>query len=415
MRTKSHKVLKMFFFLFSYMGVMRFVQVFCLIDAIFSFNARNLLRGRPALTEDQFEMLGEEERKASDGAPSSSSDSDDSDVENLPMKLGSSHIYFVHNDEVFSMYRCLLHHGESTVLPSIFARPLDCAIFLLAGGHFAAGVFKNDKLVAHKSFHRYVVRAKQGGAQGAKDKEKGTIHSAGATLRRYNERALAEDIVKVLQTWSELLAATPLIFIRCASYQRVIFHDVDESGFDRKDPRLRTIPFETKRPLVDEVRRTWERFGLVTCHGQMRDFLAERTKRKQRAKTLLKKKRTETQWTLGSDETEKSPSKERKTDHLKPVAPVEEQRPDVDRWPSLDRTTRRELYSIVKENREDTLKTLIGGRDAEEQKEIFDYFNCNRFSSDNGTFLHLAARSGADRIVQVSYSGADTTYRRARR
>lgn len=127
----------------------------------------------------------------------------------------------------------------------MFARPLDCAVFLLAGGHFAAGIFKNDKLVAHKSFHRYVVRAKQGGAQSANDKTKGTAHSAGATLRRYNERALREDILKVLATWSDLLAATPLIFIRCASYQRVIFYELDEGGFDRKDPRLRTIPFET--------------------------------------------------------------------------------------------------------------------------------------------------------------------------
>ncbi|KAK6036893.1 hypothetical protein COOONC_25602, partial [Cooperia oncophora] len=178
-----------------------------------------------------------------DGAPSSSTDSDDSDAEDLPVKLGSCHIYFVTiNDEVFSNV-------------------------------------SSGKLVVHKAFHRYVVRAKQGGAQGAKDKEKGTIHSAGATLRRYNERALAEDIVKVLGTWSEFLAATPLIFIRCASYQRVIFHDIDENGFDRRDPRLRTIPFETKRPLLDEVRRTWERLGSVTCHGPMKDFLAERSKR----------------------------------------------------------------------------------------------------------------------------------------
>ncbi|KAK6043810.1 hypothetical protein COOONC_18686 [Cooperia oncophora] len=219
---------------------------------------------------------------------------------------------------------------------------------------------------------------------------------------RYNERALAEDIVKVLGTWSEFLAATPLIFIRCASYQRVIFHDIDENGFDRRDPRLRTIPFETKRPLLDEVRRTWERLGSVTCHGPMKDFLAERSKRKQRVKTLLKKKRVETQWTPGSEEKETTPSKERKKDHLKPVAPVEEQQPVDDRWSALNRDTRRELYSMVKENKEEELKALISERGAEEQKEIFNYLNTNRFSSDNGTFLHLAARSGADRTLRVS-------------
>lgn len=100
-----------------------------------------------------------------DGTSSSSTDSDYSDCDDVPLKLGSSHIHFVHNDEVFSMYRwanceswaylrtckvevvflcsrCLLHPGESTISAAMFARPLDCAVFLLAGGHFAAGIFK---------------------------------------------------------------------------------------------------------------------------------------------------------------------------------------------------------------------------------------------------------------------------------
>lgn len=34
-----------------------------------------------------------------------------------------------------------------------------------------------------------------------------------------------------------------------------------------KQYNSRTIPFETKRPLVDEVRRTWERLAEVQDHG----------------------------------------------------------------------------------------------------------------------------------------------------
>ncbi|KAK6057074.1 hypothetical protein COOONC_05410 [Cooperia oncophora] len=135
-------------------------------------------------------------------------------------------------------------------------------------------------------------------------------------------------------------------------------------------------------------------------HGPMKDFLAERSKRNQRVKTLLKKKRVGTQWIPGSDEKETTPSKERKKDHLKTVAPVEEQQPVDDRWSALNRDTRRELYSMVKENKEEELTALISERGAEEQKEIFNYLNTNRFSSDNGTFLHLAARSGADRTLR---------------
>ncbi|KHJ86114.1 hypothetical protein OESDEN_14146, partial [Oesophagostomum dentatum] len=67
------------------------------------FNLKHVLKGRPALTEEEFEELEEEERKG-DEPESSSSDSDDSDYDDVLRKLGSSHLHFVHNDEVFSMY-----------------------------------------------------------------------------------------------------------------------------------------------------------------------------------------------------------------------------------------------------------------------------------------------------------------------
>ncbi|EYB86762.1 hypothetical protein Y032_0273g972 [Ancylostoma ceylanicum] len=363
------------------------------------YNAKHMLKGRKPLTEDEFEELGEEERKA-DELSSSSSDSDDSDCEDVPLKLGSSHVHFIHNNEVFSMYKCLLRPGETSVSLSMFARPLDCAIFLLAGGHFAAGVFKGDKMVSHKAFHRYVVRAKQGGVQSANDNAKGPARSAGAALRRYNERALREDIVKVMQDWAENLAATPLVFIRCASYQKVIFHEVDEGGFERKDPRLRTIPFETKRPLIDEVRRVWEKLGSVTCHGTLEEFMAERSRRKQRMKNLVKKKRVDDHWNLDDvKEKEKSPSKEKKTDHLKPVVPQEEKPKEVDRWPTLDKNKRRELYTMIKGNNDEELAALVKEHSDNDQNEVIDYLLSFRLS-DGSTFLHLAAKNSCDKIVK---------------
>ncbi|VDM79864.1 unnamed protein product, partial [Strongylus vulgaris] len=299
---------------------------------------------------------------------SSFSDSDDEE-DDIPLKLSSSHVHFVHNEEVFSMYRCLLRPGETTVNLEMFARPLDCAIFLLAGGHFAAGIFKNDKMVAHKAFHRYVVRAKQGGVQSANDNAKGPARSAGAALRRYNERALCEDIMNLLKMWTELLAATPLIFIRCASYQKVIFHEIDEGGFSRRDPRLRTIPFETKRPLLDEVRRVWERLGSVTCQGTVAEFTAERLMKKQRLKTLMKKKRTEEQTFFHIDKGhDKSPSKDKKTDHLRPMPPIEVKAKEEDSWPNIDKNTRRELYAMIKDNNEEALSALVDGLNEMEKR-----------------------------------------------
>ncbi|KAJ1359510.1 Vms-1p [Parelaphostrongylus tenuis] len=340
------------------------------------FNARNALKGRPPVDEAQFEELGEQDREEDD-ATSSSTDSELSIEIDIPQNCRSSHIYFVHKGEVFSIYRCILNRDESTISAAVFSRPLNCAIFLLAGGHFAAGVFSGDKMIAHKAFHRYVVRAKQGGVQSVNDRSKGTAHSAGATLRRYNERALREDVMNVLMSWSAHLANTPLIFIRCASYQRVIFHEIDEGGFDRKDPRLRTIPFETKRPLVDEVQRVGNR-----------------------AKVLVRKKRPDVQWNPEGDKSVERCSKEKKTDHLKPLVNIRDQPVEIDPWPSLDKNVRREIYALIKENNADALREFVNGRNEEEKDEVINFLSSFQFSSDSDTFLHMAARNGCSEVVE---------------
>ena len=46
------------------------------------------------------------------------------------------------------------------------------------------------EVIVHKTFHRYVVRAKRGTAQSVHDKQGHFPKSGGATLRRYNEAAL---------------------------------------------------------------------------------------------------------------------------------------------------------------------------------------------------------------------------------
>ena len=46
--------------------------------------------------------------------------------------------------------------------------------------------------MAHKTFHRYVVRAKAGTSQSQYDKKGGHAQSAGAQIRRHNEAALAQ-------------------------------------------------------------------------------------------------------------------------------------------------------------------------------------------------------------------------------
>ena len=42
-------------------------------------------------------------------------------------------------------------------------------VILLSAGHFAAAVFEGSSVVAHKTYHRYIVRAKRGTVQSIND------------------------------------------------------------------------------------------------------------------------------------------------------------------------------------------------------------------------------------------------------
>lgn len=55
-------------------------------------------------------------------------------------------------------------------------------------------------MLVHKAFHHYTVRRKQGGSQSSRDNQGNAPRSAGASLRRQQETALAEvgDIPAVL-------------------------------------------------------------------------------------------------------------------------------------------------------------------------------------------------------------------------
>lgn len=68
-------------------------------------------------------------------------------------------------------------------------------IILVAAGHFAAAVFKGDQVIEHKTFHRYVVRAKRGTVQSQHDSSGKHAKSAGANIRRQQEASF-KDVCK---------------------------------------------------------------------------------------------------------------------------------------------------------------------------------------------------------------------------
>ncbi|PHH75916.1 hypothetical protein CDD80_1951 [Ophiocordyceps camponoti-rufipedis] len=144
---------------------------------------------------------------------------------------------------------------------------------MIGGGHFAAMIVslaprpakgstsmnREATVLAHKTFHRYTTRRKQGGSQSANDNSKGNAHSAGSSLRRYNELALVQDVRALLTDWKTLLDSSELLFIRAtgSTNRRTLFGPYDGQVLRHNDVRLRGFPFSTRRATQKELMRSF--------------------------------------------------------------------------------------------------------------------------------------------------------------
>ena len=157
--------------------------------------------------------------------------------------------------------------SESITTPHFF-------MCMIGGGHFAAMIValapeihkkaggveeRHARVMAHKTFHRYTTRRKQGGAQSANDNAKGNAHSAGSSLRRYNEAALENDVRGVLSEWKTLIETSELLFVRATSNtnRRTLFGPYEGQVLRNNDPRIRGFPFSTRRATQSELMRSF--------------------------------------------------------------------------------------------------------------------------------------------------------------
>lgn len=158
-------------------------------------------------------------------------------------------------------------------LPSTMTSP-HIFLCMVGGGHFAGMIVslapklgkkstgaeeRQAMVIAHKTFHRYTTRRKQGGAQSSNDSAKGAAHSAGASIRRYNEAALESEIRALLTEWKDLISNSQLIFVRAtgSSNRRTLFGPYDGQILHHNDPRNRGFPFSTRRATQDELMRAF--------------------------------------------------------------------------------------------------------------------------------------------------------------
>ncbi|KAK6345412.1 hypothetical protein TWF718_007328 [Orbilia javanica] len=271
------------------------------------FNMKRKIRKEPPVSEMEFEKMIEALDESISGSESSSTEDEQSSdplatllrkkatikaaeevVEGSPRKPRTPIIWMsspmLPESTYVGVYRALLpdstEESEVTqILPTLQTQTTtalptasDPHIFLcmIGGGHFAgmvvslipkvvkrSGVVEREAVVlAHKTFHRYTTRRKQGGSQSANDNSKGTAHSAGSSLRRYNEAALTADIRELLENWREMLDSSSLLFIRATgtSNRKTLFGG-DNPVIRSADKRIRGFPFTTRRATQSELMR----------------------------------------------------------------------------------------------------------------------------------------------------------------
>ncbi|KAL4967526.1 putative C2H2 finger and ankyrin domain protein [Aspergillus stella-maris] len=151
---------------------------------------------------------------------------------------------------------------------------------MIGGGHFAAMLVslapeihrkqggieeRQARVIAHKTYHRYTTRRKQGGSQSANDASKGAAHSAGSSLRRYNEATLEKEIRELLQDWRQQINEAQLLFVRAAgsTNRRILFGQHEGQALKQNDPRLRGFPFSTRRATQNELMRCFKELTRV--------------------------------------------------------------------------------------------------------------------------------------------------------
>ena len=199
---------------------------------------------------------------------SSSSESSESDQEDqMHVVINSPMVsVLVENDRVLKIYaNVLLSETEKKTQAIAPKKAIDRAflknsfkwiVILLRSGRFAAAVFQESDIICHKAFQRYTTRRKQGGSQAVHDNASGSkAKSAGATLRRYNEAALQQEIQDLIRSWQKEFDSADCIFLSVAQTSRSIFFGGNSPVFQATDPRIRKIPFATQRPTFQEVQR----------------------------------------------------------------------------------------------------------------------------------------------------------------
>ncbi|KAK7256650.1 hypothetical protein RIF29_30104 [Crotalaria pallida] len=269
---------------------------------IHRFNVKLTIAGKKIVKEEDFEVLTSEFVKDYDVSSISGSESDDENEtesqNQIEVRSKSSESFkqklhvCLQTGQRVSVWKCLIMNMTENVLNDnekaesevverlkyLAVEPRDNThlriVLLASGGHFAGCVFDGDVVVAHKTFHRYVVRAKAGKKQSSKDASGRAAHSAGASLRRHNELALKKEVQELFIAWRLYFDASHCIFIHAPSSSRQLLYDGERPYFSNQQCAIRNIPLTVRRPTLREAKRVYSQLTQVSYETDEKESLS---------------------------------------------------------------------------------------------------------------------------------------------
>lgn len=126
-------------------------------------------------------------------------------------------------------------------------------LLLRASGNASIGYFEQGKMLNHKVIRKYMVRQKQGKSQLKHLKTKGKSRM-GSRVRLQETIEFGQEINQKLWDW-ETEGAERILVSSSIDVWNLLFSVEPLPPFEKRDVRLRKIPYHIHNPTLDELKR----------------------------------------------------------------------------------------------------------------------------------------------------------------